>query len=190
VRIISGKYKSRRVYTSSPAKENCVKGNISGFRPTTDRAKETLFNTLNNILDFEDIVCLDLFAGSGSLGFESLSRGAVKCDFVETSSKQIAMINKTAAELGCEEQIRVYASDVMKFLKITAAGKYDLVFADPPFTYENYGELVEEVMHLKFGIFVLEYGTEFNFMYNTSEYDLIDKKVGAVSFKIFVNKND
>ncbi len=190
MRIISGKYKSRRVYTSSPAKENCVKGNISSFRPTTDRAKETLFNVLNNILDFEDITCLDLFAGSGALGFEALSRGARSCDFVETASKQLAMIKKTSAELGCDTQIEIFSEDVIRFLKLHTGAQYDLVFADPPFAYEHYNELITEAMHLNFGIFVLEYGTDFDFMYNTSDYDLIDKKIGAVSFKIFVSKAD
>lgn len=190
MRIISGKYKSRRVYTSSPAKENCVKGNISGFRPTTDRAKETLFNVLNNILDFEDITCLDLFAGSGSLGFEALSRGAVKCDFVETTAKQTAMIKKTAAELDCGGQIEIFSEDVLRFLKLNTGRVYDLVFADPPYAYENYSELITEAMYLKPGIFVLEYGSDFDFVYNTEDYDLIDKKIGAVSFKIFVSKAD
>lgn len=190
MRIISGKYKSRRVNTSSPSKEHCVKGNISGFRPTTDRAKETLFNVLNNILDFEDISCLDLFAGSGAIGFEALSRGAAKCDFVESAGKQAAVIRKTAEELGCESQVRIHSEDALRFLKLYTGSGYDLIFADPPYAYENYSELVDDVMQIPFSIFVLEYGTEIEFKYDETKYDLTDKKVGVIGFKIFVSKAD
>lgn len=188
MRIISGKYKSRRIHSAAPGKEHCVKGNISGFRPTTDRAKETLFNTLNNILDFENITSADLFAGSGSLGFEAISRGAAHCHFVESSQKQISMIKKTAAELGCENQVEIFNEDVIRFLQFSAGAEYDLIFADPPYAYENYNELITNVLKIKFGIFVLEYGNESSFMYDMNEYDLTDKKIGAVNFKIFVSK--
>lgn len=115
MRIISGKYKSRKVY-SLPYDENCVRSGYSGFRPTTDRARETLFNILNNIIDFEDTICADLFAGTGSLGFEAISRGGAKCDFVETSGKQAAMIARTAEELGCADKIKIHTDDALKFL--------------------------------------------------------------------------
>lgn len=188
MRIISGKYKSRKIYTSSPPKEDCVKGNISGFRPTTDRAKETLFNVLNNLADFTGMLCLDLFAGSGALGFEAVSRGAESCDFVENSPKQIECINRTAEELGFE-QYTVYNEDVIRFLKLNTGAQYDIIFADPPYAYEHYDELVNEVMQMRFSVFVLEHGMHCKFMYNVSDYDVIDKIIGAVSFKIFINKN-
>lgn len=189
MRIISGKYKSRKIYTSSPAKEDCTRGNISGFRPTTDRAKETLFNVLNNIADFTGMNCLDLFAGSGALGFEAISRGAESCDFVENSRKQIDCINKTAAELDFNGYT-VYNEDVIRFLKLNTGEQYDIIFADPPYAYEFYEELVSEVMQMKFSIFVLEHGLHSKFMYNISDYDVIDKIIGAVNFKIFINKKE
>lgn len=189
MRIIAGKYKSRRIYTP-PAMENCTKGQLSGFRPTTDRARESLFNVLNNIIDFDDTVCLDLFAGSGALGFEALSRGAALCNFVETSRKQIEMMKKTAEELGCTENIEIHAEEVIKFLKLNTGAFYDLVFADPPYQFEDYNELVSEVMNLKFSVFALEHGAVCDVMYNAGEYDVVEKKIGAVSFKIFVNKNN
>lgn len=201
MRIISGKYKSRRVYSAyghdlkdtkgrKDKHPKDIKDELNGFRPTTDRAKETLFNVLNNILDFEDVTCLDLFAGSGSLGFEALSRGAASCEFVESYSKQAGMIKQTAEELGCAEQIKIHNEDAMRFLKLREGEGFDLVFADPPYAYENYTELVNEVMRLKFGIFALEHaaGEEPNLMYNTNDYDITEKVIGAVAFKIFVSK--
>jgi 16S rRNA (guanine966-N2)-methyltransferase len=189
MRIIAGKYKSRKIYSSSPAKENCVKGSMSGFRPTTDRAKETLFNVLNNIIDFDGIKVLDLFAGSGSLGFESLSRGAVNCDFVESSAKQIKVIERTAKELGCEENANIHINDALRFLDDISGAEFDLIFADPPYSYENYNQLINGVLKLKFSIFVLEYGTDTGIMYSINDYDIIDKSVGAVKFKIFIKKD-
>jgi len=189
LRIIAGKYKSRRIHSYSPPKEHCIKGNISGFRPTTDRAKETLFNVLNNLIDFEGVSCLDLFAGSGSLGFEALSREAERCDFVESSIKQTKIITRTAAELGCEKNINIHNTDVLRFLNQAEGESYDLIFADPPYAYENYNELINGVLNLKFSIFVLEYGNEEGFMYNINDYEITDKSVGATKFKIFVSKD-
>lgn len=133
------------------------------------------------------MLCLDLFAGSGSLGFEAISRGAEACDFVENSAKQIAMINRTAEELGCE-QFTIYNEDVIRFLKLNTGAQYDLIFADPPYAYEFYNELINEVMQMKFSIFALEYGSHNVFMYDTTLYDVIDKNAGKINFKIFVNK--
>lgn len=204
MRIIAGKYKSRKVYTLSSQKGRSSKNHSlksrsreadsNGFRPTTDRAKETLFNVLNNIIDFDAIDCLDLFAGSGSLGFEAISRGAKECDFVEVSQKQAQLIKQTAAGLGCEGNIVVYREDALKFLMLNegmlneGAG-YDLIFADPPYDYEHYEELVTGVLKLKFSIFVLEYGLKDSFMYNLNDYEVIEKKTGTTNFKIFVTKN-
>ena len=189
MRIIAGKYRSRRVNTISSGKGDCIKNNIIGFRPTTDRAKETLFNVLNNVIDFDSINCLDLFAGSGSLGFEALSRGAAGCDFVESSMKQVKSIEKTSFELGCKENISIYCEDVIKFLLESGEKYYDLVFADPPYAYENYADLSTEIFKLKFSIMVFEYGNSGSIFYNIKEYDIIDKKVGVTNFKIFISKD-
>lgn len=188
MRIISGKYRSRRVYTSAIEKHHSAIGNSGGFRPTTDRAKESLFNVLNNLIDFDSITCADLFAGSGALGFEAISRGALKCDFIESSEKHSAMILKTARELKCEDNVEIIRSDVMKFLIENEGAYYDLIFADPPYAYENYNDLTTLVLNLKFSIFVLEHGSEGALMYSVDDYDVIDKKIGFTNFKIFLAK--
>jgi 16S rRNA (guanine966-N2)-methyltransferase len=190
LRIIAGKYKSRKVHSGSPeSKADCLKGRLSGYRPTTDRARETLFNTLNNILDFDSVTCLDLFAGSGALGFEALSRGAASCDFVETSVKQTEYIRHTAEDLKCTENIKILKQDAISFLKRNPDAEYDLIMADPPYGYEFYNELNAEIIKHKFGIFVLEYGAEGAGLYDPSKYDVINKKAGITNFKLLVSKD-
>jgi 16S rRNA (guanine(966)-N(2))-methyltransferase RsmD len=188
LRIISGKYRSRKVYTSGTDIHHTAGSKLSGFRPTTDRAKESLFNVLNNLIDFDSITCADLYAGSGALGFEAISRGAAKCDFVESSGNQSAMILKTANELKCGDNVNIIKSDVMKFLIENEGVFYDLIFADPPYSYENYIDLTSLVLNLKFSIFVLEHGPEGGLMYSVNDYDVIDKKIGFTNFKIFLSK--
>jgi 16S rRNA (guanine966-N2)-methyltransferase len=187
MRIISGKYRSRKLFTPTPNNGSCVKDNLSGFRPTTDRARETLFNVLNNLIDFESVSCLDLFAGSGALGFEAISRGAEECDFVESYTKCAQNIQRSASELGCSEKIRIFNEDALRFLSESEGKFYDLVFADPPYDYEHYNEVITGVLSLKFSIFVLEYGTTGGgFMYDVKGFDIIDKKIGVTNFKIFI----
>ena len=188
MRIISGKYKSRRIHSAFEP-NNCIKGNISGYRPTTDRARETLFNVLNNIIDFDGARCLDLFAGSGAIGFELLSRGAKSCDFVENAHKQITNIRKTAEELGCTEQVNIISENVISFLKRSVTGFYDIVFADPPYGYELYSELMKSMLNVNFSIFVLEHSGEGAGMFNVNEFDIIEKKIGMTNFTI-LNKKD
>jgi len=187
MRIIGGKFRSRRV-NSTFEPNNCVKGNISGYRPTTDRARETLFNVLNNIIDFEDTRCLDLFSGSGAVGFELISRGAASCDFVENAHKQISNIEKTAAELGCEDKINIINENVLGFLKRPVEGYYDIIFADPPYGYEFYNELTQAVLNLQFSIFVLEHAGERAGMFNVNDFEVIEKKVGLTNFTILNKK--
>lgn len=187
MRIIGGRYRSRRVHSTHEPK-NCIKGNISGYRPTTDRARETLFNVLNNIIDFESTVCLDLFAGSGAIGFELLSRGAASCDMVENSVKQVNNIKKTASELGCTNEISIYEENVLTYLKRHNNKFHDIIFADPPYEYEFYNELMTEIFSTGFTIFVLEHAGESVGMFNLNDFDVVHKKVGLTSFTILIKK--
>lgn len=123
VRIIGGAWRSRIV--SFPA--------ARGLRPTPDRVRETLFNWLGQ--DLSGRRCLDLFAGSGALGFEALSRGAAEAVFVECSRAVTDALGENAARLGAGG-CRVVAGDALHFLRDPGAGRFDVVFVDPPYDSE------------------------------------------------------
>lgn len=144
---------------------------------------------MNNIIDFESTKCLDLFAGSGAIGFELLSRGAATCDFVENSSKQLNNINKTAVELGCLESIKIYEENVLGFLRRSEKKFYDIIFADPPYGYEFYNELMKEILNNEFTIFVLEHAGESAGMFNVNDFDVIRKNVGLTNFTLLIKKD-
>lgn len=124
VRIIGGKWRSRQIKVMSHP----------GLRPTPDRVRETLFNWL--IGKVVDARCLDLFAGSGVLGFEALSRGAKQVIFVDKYVSVVKAIKDTALRLGAMSQCEVVLSDALPWLKRaqdTHVAPFDLIFLDPPF---------------------------------------------------------
>ena len=140
MRIISGTLKGRIITTSAP----------SGVRPTTDRARETIFNILGNMIDFEGIRVLDLCAGTGALGLEALSRGATYCCFVELSRKTSELISKTIQNFGLDaESYDVVTTDSRSFAKrfsIETDQQYDLIFTDPPYK--------EKIVNLLFNLII------------------------------------
>lgn len=188
MRIIGGKYRSRRVNSLSEPK-NCLKSTLSGYRPTTDRARESLLNILNNLIDFESTVCLDLFAGSGAVGFEFLSRGASSVDFVDNSARQTSLIKKTAAELGCGADIKIYDDNAITFLS-RSDKYYDIIFADPPYAYEQYNELISNVLKRDFSIFVTEHPGLIDIEYPEEGFDIIKRNTGITHFLIFSRKDN
>ena len=99
-----------------------------GLRPTPDRVRETLFNWLAPVIDGAQ--CLDLFAGTGALGIEALSRGAAQVDFVESDAKLAALLRENLVRL--KQDARVHVADALRFAA-QADGRYDIVFLDPPF---------------------------------------------------------
>tara|TARA_B100000795_G_C22796863_1_gene439801 strand:- start:2213 stop:2773 length:561 start_codon:yes stop_codon:yes gene_type:complete len=123
MRIISGKHKGRRI----TAPKNLP------VRPTTDLAKESLFNILNNHYYFDTISVIDLFSGTGNIAFEFASRGANNIHAVDGNFNCIKFINKISAEF--DLSINAYRSDVFKFLEKTKL-KNDIIFADPPYGME------------------------------------------------------
>jgi 16S rRNA (guanine(966)-N(2))-methyltransferase RsmD len=130
MRVITGLYKGRTIRT---VKDLSV-------RPATDRVRQTIFNMLENRIPLEGSSVLDLFAGSGSLGIEALSRGAADVTFVETGRDAVAYLDDNLRMLGCESAAQVYRMDVVEFLG-RHQGAHDLVFADPPYAYERTAEL-------------------------------------------------
>ena len=134
MRIVSGKYKSKRI----TAPKNLP------VRPTTDMAKEGLFNRLNNWYSFRSIKVLDLFAGTGNISFEFLSRGTEHIVAVDNHNNCLKFINTIAKELNGE--ITTIKSDVLKYLE-KASGSFEVVFADPPYALpqEDFETLVQLV---------------------------------------------
>jgi len=128
VRIIGGRWRGRKL-TFDP---------VAGLRPTGDRIRETLFNWL--AADVQGARCLDLFAGTGALGLEALSRGAAHCDFVDLSPAAIDGVARHLEMLGASSLGDCHASTAQYFLE-TAAPAFDIVFIDPPFKLELAGEI-------------------------------------------------
>ena len=132
IRIIGGRHKSYRiVFRATPA-----------LRPTTDRAKETLFSWLP--FELEGKSCLDLFAGTGSLGLEALSRGAQHVTFVEKEKSLFKSIKKNIIHLGYEDKIQAACIDASRWLK-TNKQKFDVIFLDPPFDQIDYKVLIRTI---------------------------------------------
>ena len=154
-------------------------------RPTTDFAREGLFNILSNIWEFGGLEVLDLFAGTGSIGFEFASRGAQKVDMVELDSKTTMFLKQTAGKLGMEN-IRVYQSDVLKFIK-NCYSAYDIVFADPPYDMEIIPEIPDRVLDsgvlVEEGWFIMEHGRNNSFIEHPRFREI--RKYGNVHFSIF-----
>lgn len=175
MRIISGKFKARRID---------VPHNITA-RPTTDFAKEGLFNILNNHIDFEGIDVLDLFAGTGNIGLEFVSREARSVICVEQSGKHVAFIHKVCKLLNIDNLTPI-KGDVFKYISSTKI-KFDLVFADPPYDLGKLGEMPTLILKNELlkpdGIFVLEHSVKDNFE-NHPRFDF-HRKYGNVHFSFF-----
>ena len=135
MRIISGKYKSRRLQAPKSLP----------VRPTTDMAKEALFNIINNLYYFADLAILDLFAGTGNISYEFASRGTLNITAVDAHFGCVKYINTTSKEL--DANIHVIKSDVYKYLEKSNA-KFDVIFADPPYDFEL--EKFEKIIDLVF----------------------------------------
>jgi 16S rRNA (guanine966-N2)-methyltransferase len=150
-------------------------------RPTADRVKQSIFDILTTRIDFENIEVLDLFSGTGSLGLESLSRGAAKATFVDTSRASLTLLEKNIRLLGCEARTTVHQADVVWFLK-NSKRAYDLVFVDPPFALESMGQLPTEIAHsgvLKSGTYVvMEHGKNSRVPVPEESFEMFTKVFG------------
>lgn len=150
MRIISGQLKGRKIITPK---------NLP-VRPTTDMAKEALFNILNNRFYFDELSVLDLFAGTGNISFEFASRGVKMIKSIDSNFSCIKFIKQTAQEFSMP--IEAIKADVFKYLN-SLSNSYDIIFADPPyeFSVENYSELTTLVFENKLlskeGVLILEH---------------------------------
>jgi 16S rRNA (guanine(966)-N(2))-methyltransferase RsmD len=179
MRIIRGKYGRRRFD---------VPTNITA-RPTTDFARENIFNVLENLVDFEGDAptALDLFAGTGAMSFEFLSRGCSSVTSVEKAGTQAKFIAKVAAELKAGDAHTLVRGDVFKFIA-TQRRPYNIVFADPPYDLPNFGEIPQLVLQSQLlapgSIFIIEHSKAYDFssLPHFSEH----RAYGSVNFSIFL----
>ena len=177
MRIISGTHKGRQVIAPSGLP----------VRPTTDLAKESLFNILANHFDFENLAVLDLFAGIGSISYEFASRGASEVISIDMNHKCIDFIKKTSQNLGLQA-IRTVRFNVFNFLE-TVNKRFDLVFADPPYDIKGLERLPDLVFQKNIlkedGWFILEHPAEYNFSGHPNF--LQHRNYSKVNFSIFGN---
>lgn len=179
MRIIRGKFKTRKY------------GMPKGFpsRPTTNFAKEGLFNVLEHQYNIDDIEILDLCAGTGNLTFEFLSRDFGRVTAVDKNLNCIRHIRKMATLFGCEDDISIIKSDILKFLEQTTI-KFDLIIADPPYEYEFHKEIVAIVQRRELltesGVLIIEHGKETDL----SEVNLFvkTKQYSNIFFSFFENE--
>ena len=175
MRIITGIYKGRRFDIPHTFKA----------RPTTDFAKENIFNVLNSYIDFEGATALDLFAGTGSISLELLSRGCQQVVSIEKDRDHHAFIRQCVQKLGADNSV-VIRGDVFRYIK-SCSQQFDFIFADPPYQLTELAQIpdliFEKGLLKEEGIFVLEHGAQNNF--SNHPHFVEHRKYGSVNFSIF-----
>jgi 16S rRNA (guanine(966)-N(2))-methyltransferase RsmD len=155
-------------------------------RPTTDFAKEGLFNVLGNQMDFEEVRVLDLFAGTGNLSFEFISRGALGVTCVDKSPKVTAWLKKNAASLGIEDKISLHTQDALAFVQ-RATQQFDLIIADPPYDLKIHNAIVQTIFERNLlrtdGQLIMEHG-KFTVLKEETNY-VNTRTFGNVNFSFF-----
>lgn len=179
MRIIGGSLGGRRI--NPPTK-------MPHTRPTTDIAKEGLFNILQNNLDISTLTTLDLFGGTGSITYELASRGATHCTIVEKDHAMYAFIKKTVADLKLTNT-DVVKMEVFRFIS-QCPDQFSFIFAGPPYALETIDELPKKIIEKKLladnGWFVLEHTPRNN--YEQFPLFATSRNYGTTIFSIFVNK--
>ncbi len=175
MRIITGQYKGRHFDIPRTFKA----------RPTTDFAKENIFNVLQGYIDFEGAEALDLFAGTGSISLELTSRGCAKVISVEADRDHAHFIRECFKKLGEERDILI-KGDVFRFLK-TCKQKFDFIFADPPYALKELPQIPDLILEggllKEEGILVFEHGK--NYAFSSHPRFLEQRSYGSVNFSLF-----
>jgi 16S rRNA (guanine966-N2)-methyltransferase len=178
MRIIGGNLGGRKLHPPSK---------MPYTRPTTDIAKEGLFNIVQHHLSLEGLKTLDLFGGTGSISFELASRGAVDMTVVEKDPIMHAFIRKMAAELGVVG-LQVIRADVFRFMN-SCSDQFDFIFAGPPYSLQRIDEIPEQIrkknLLRKNGWFVLEHTPKNN--YEAHPWFVSSRNYGTTVFSIFVS---
>jgi 16S rRNA (guanine966-N2)-methyltransferase len=150
MRIIAGEFKGHKIKVP----------NSKLVRPTTDKTKEAIFNYLMNKIDFDGIKVCDLYAGSGSLGFEAISRGSSEVHFVEKNISIYNNLKQNIDSLGVSERTKVFKLSCLKFSNIQEHSTYDLILADPPFFKNDIYQVFNNLNNNKFlkndGLLIIE----------------------------------
>ena len=179
MRIISGELGGRRFNPPN---------NMPNTRPTTDIAKEGLFNVIENNLDLFGASSLDLFGGTGSISYELYSRGVSNLTVVEKDPEMYNFIKKTAGEMGIAA-INIIRNDVFKFLK-DCKNQFDIIFAGPPYALGNIEDLPKLVFDQNLlkeeGWFILEHTPRNDFQ--DFPFFRTERKYGTTIFSIFINR--
>ena len=178
MRIIGGERGGKQIVVDSKL----------NLRPTTDFAKEGLFNILSNKYDMSSFDVLDLFSGTGSISYEFASRGCNTVHAVEIDSRHVAFIRATARKISLS-QIRVVRNDVFHFINICTM-LYDIVFADPPFEMSHIEKIPDSVLESNIlkpdGMFILEHSAKKDFSEHEKFFD--HRRYGNVHFSFFKQK--
>lgn len=176
MRIISGKYRGRHFDVPRTFKA----------RPTTDFAKENLFNVLRAYVDFEEVDAMDLFAGTGSITLELLSRGCRSVLAVEQDRQHAAFIGSVLHALG-DDAAHLLRADVLKLLQRPPRQQFGLIFADPPYALTELPQLPDRVFARPWlaagGLFVLEHGKTHDF--SAHPHFFMHRAYGSVNFSFF-----
>ncbi|MCB0805807.1 MAG: 16S rRNA (guanine(966)-N(2))-methyltransferase RsmD [Bacteroidales bacterium] len=175
MRIISGKNKGRKIV----APEHLP------VRPTTDRAKESLFNILMNEIDLTETTALDLFSGTGNISYELISRGCKSVTSVDKDAGCCSFIKQMAEKLGYEN-LYVMRSDYHGFIE-NSTSKFDLIFADPPYDMQETVQIPSFIFEFDLlqpeGLFILEHDRQIDFSESRNFYK--HRKYGKVNFSFF-----
>lgn len=182
MRIIRGKYKTRKY--GIPKK--------FPSRPTTDFAKEGLFNVLTHKIELDDLKILDLCAGTGSISIEFLSREAGNVVAVDQNYNCVRHIQAMAERFDCKDDLLVYKQEMLKFLEKTTQ-KFDLIFSDPPYDYSHHARIAEIVFERELleedGLLIIEHGKQTD-LSEITHFDY-SRIYGNVHFSFFqINQED
>lgn len=181
MRIIGGIFKSRIFRPGKNFKA----------RPTTDFARENLFNILNNRYNFENKRVLDLFSGTGSLSFEFASRGCMNITSVELDRFHYNFICSVIENLNIKRIVRAVNADAFKFIG-RSLEQYDIIFADPPYELKRLAEIPDLILNSKLlcneGLLILEHGKTNDFSSHPFFSEL--RTYGSVHFSFFIQKSE
>ena len=181
VRIIAGRWKRKQLVVLDK----------TNLRPTPSKVRETLFNWLSTRIDLTNALVLDLFCGSGALGFEAASRGAKKVYLIDSDPKVVDQLNKFIDILENPKNIKTFCKEATEWLKLNQNYRFDLIFLDPPFNSPMLSETLPFLLNLvnEEGHIYVEYCKEIDYLFDSIGFEVVRAgKSGAVRYYL-IKKN-